>query len=94
MIYFLEIPGKKMDTKYTFGVSICIKSIQTYEMQDRMNLARFAHNWNVGILECWNTGWNCYLLIACPVEFSPLGGTPCGGFHRADIFHRGYLLFE
>jgi hypothetical protein len=23
------------------------------------------------------------------VEFPPLGGTPCGGFHRAGLFLRG-----
>jgi len=28
--------------------------------------------------------WN-----ACPLEFPPLGGTPCGGFHRASLFLRG-----
>ena len=23
----------------------------------RYKLVRFAHNWNTGILECWNTGF-------------------------------------
>jgi hypothetical protein len=27
------------------------------------------------------------------VEFPPLGGTPCGGFHRAGIFHWGEAYF-
>ncbi len=25
--------------------------------EQRMNLVRFAHNWNVGILERWNIGF-------------------------------------
>jgi len=31
------------------------------------------------------------LCNACPVEFPTLGGTACGGFHRAGIFHQGHL---
>ena len=23
----------------------------------KLKLVRFAHNWNVGIMECWNTGF-------------------------------------
>ncbi len=27
------------------------------EARGKQNLIRFAHNWNVGIMECWNNGF-------------------------------------
>ena len=52
--------------KYTIDTSFAVKGLvpprrkkrdEILEKQQKMqNLIRFAHNWNAGMLECWNIG--------------------------------------
>ena len=30
----------------------------------KLNLVRFAHNWNAGILERWNDGFGCTAMLS------------------------------
>ena len=36
--------------------------IQKIIQENHTNLVRFAHNWNNGIMECWNIGFRFYLV--------------------------------
>jgi hypothetical protein len=39
-----------------------LKELKEAVDKGEMNLVRFPHNWNNGIMECWNIGFRFYLV--------------------------------
>jgi hypothetical protein len=63
----------------------------TYQLLDENELKGIASNWNVGILECWNTGfWNNSVMAQW--QNSSLNNNKWITSAHVSIFHHSIIL--